>query len=50
MRAENEMIVDASHASLYHWLEAGAGTHHHRGEWLIPRVFTVPGEYNGGNG
>lgn len=39
-RAENEMMVYASYASLYHWLQVGTAVHHQRGEWLIARVFT----------
>ncbi|MFH1186425.1 MAG: hypothetical protein V1755_15555 [Chloroflexota bacterium] len=43
-RPENEMMVYAAHASPYHWLEAGTGTRHQRGEWLIarPRPFQYP--------
>ena len=42
-RAENELMVYAAHASLYHWLQVGTGVHHQRGEWLIAHVFTVLG-------
>jgi len=42
-RTDNEMMVHASHASLYRWLQVGTGLHHQRGEWLIACVFTVIG-------
>ena len=41
--AENELMVCAAHASLYHWLQVGTSVHHQRGEWLIAHVFTVLG-------
>jgi tetratricopeptide (TPR) repeat protein len=40
---ENERMLYTAHASCYHWLHAGAGVNHHRGEWLIARVHTVLG-------
>ena len=40
-RDEDERMVHAAHASLYHWLYAGTGVHHQRGEWLIARAYTV---------
>jgi hypothetical protein len=41
--AEDEEMVHAAHASLFHWLHAGKGVHHQRGEWLLARVYTVLG-------
>ncbi len=43
-RDEDERMVHAAHASLYHWLHAGTGVHRQRGEWLIARVYTVLGD------
>jgi tetratricopeptide (TPR) repeat protein len=40
---EDERMVYAAHASCYHWLKAGTGVNHQRGEWLIARVYTVLG-------
>lgn len=42
-RADNEMMVYAAHASLYHWLQVGTRVHHQRGEWMLAHVFTVLG-------
>jgi hypothetical protein len=41
---EDERMVHAAHASLYHWLHAGTGVNRQRGEWLIARVYTVLGD------
>ncbi len=40
---EDEEMVHAAHASLYHWFHAGKEVHHQRGEWLLARVYTVLG-------
>jgi tetratricopeptide (TPR) repeat protein len=42
--AEEEEMECAAFASLYHWLQAGTGVHHQRGEWLIAHVYTILGE------
>lgn len=39
-------MLHASHASLYHWLQVGTGSHHQRGEWMIAHVLTVLGNGN----
>lgn len=36
-------MLHAAHASLLHWLGAGAGAHHQRGLWLIARVYAELG-------
>ena len=41
--ADDEMMVYCAHASCRHWLEAGSGLNHQRGEWMIARVYTVLG-------
>lgn len=41
--SEDEVMIYAAHASCYHWLHAGTGVNHQRGEWLIARVYTVLG-------
>jgi len=41
--ADNELMIHSAHASCRHWLEAGTGAHHQRGEWLISRVYAVLG-------
>jgi hypothetical protein len=40
-KEDDERMVYAAHASCCHWLEAGSGVHHQRGEWLIARVYAV---------
>lgn len=40
---EDERMLHAAHASLYHWLHAGTKLHHQRGEWLCARVYTTLG-------
>lgn len=42
--AENEELLYAAHASLYHWLQVGTGVNHQRGEWLISHVYAVLGD------
>jgi len=41
---EDEEMVLAAYACLYHWLDAGTEVNRQRGEWLIARVHTVLGE------
>ncbi|MDQ1519570.1 MAG: hypothetical protein QOI55_643 [Actinomycetota bacterium] len=40
--AKREM-VDAAHASLWHWRYAGTVVHEQRGEWLVSHVYAVLG-------
>lgn len=40
-QAEDEALLHAAHASLYHWLQVGTTLHHQRGLWLIARVHVV---------
>ncbi len=40
-KEETERMVYAVHTSCYHWLHAGTGVNHQRGEWFIARVYTV---------
>lgn len=42
-REEDELMLYAAYASCYHWLLAGTGVNHQRGEWLISRVCCVLG-------
>jgi len=42
--AENEEMIHAAHASLYHWLQVGGPVNQQRGEWLLSRVYTVLGD------
>ena len=37
-KAESERMLYAAYASCYHWLKAGTGVNHQRGEWLISHV------------
>ncbi|HXH20235.1 MAG TPA: hypothetical protein VNJ07_14255 [Chitinophagales bacterium] len=41
---DNELLVHLAHASLYHWLQAGAPVNEQRGEWMLARVYTVLGD------
>jgi hypothetical protein len=38
---EDAEMVDAAHASLFHWRYAGTGIHQQRGEWLISHVYAA---------
>jgi hypothetical protein len=40
---EDELMVYSAQASCRHWLEAGTGVNHQRGEWMISRVYSVLG-------
>ncbi len=40
---EAEEMLHAAHASLFHWLQAGTGVNHQRGEWMISRVHAMLG-------
>jgi hypothetical protein len=40
---EDAEMLDAAHASLYHWRYAGTGVHQQRGEWLISHVYAILG-------
>jgi hypothetical protein len=42
-REDDERMVLSAFASLRHWMEAGAGVHRQRGEWMIARVYSVLG-------
>jgi len=42
-KQEDELMIHTAHASCCHWLTAGTGVHHQRGEWLIARVYSVLG-------
>ena len=40
---EDSEMVHVSHASLWHWMQAGTPANIQRGEWLIGRVYVVLG-------
>jgi hypothetical protein len=42
--ADNREMVDAAHASLWHWRYAGTLVHEQRGEWLVSHVYAVLGQ------
>jgi tetratricopeptide (TPR) repeat protein len=42
-KEEDELMLYSAQASCRHWLEAGTGVNHQRGEWLIARVYSVLG-------
>jgi hypothetical protein len=42
-KEEDERMLYSAFASCRHWLEAGTGVHHQRGEWMIARVYSVLG-------
>jgi tetratricopeptide (TPR) repeat protein len=42
-KQEDELMIHTAHASCCHWLTAGTGVHHQRGEWLIALVYSVLG-------
>jgi hypothetical protein len=41
--AENREVVDAAHASLWHWRFAGTLVNEQRGEWLVSHVYALLG-------
>ena len=41
---EDAEMLDAAHASLFHWRYAGTGVHLQRGEWLISHVYSLLAE------
>jgi hypothetical protein len=42
-KEDDERMLYSAFASCRHWLEAGTGVHHQRGEWMIARVYSVLG-------
>lgn len=40
-RAENDLMLHAAHASLYHWSLIGQPINRVRGEWQISRVYSI---------
>lgn len=38
---ENEIMINAAHASLYHWRSIGEVINLQRGEWMVAHVYTV---------
>lgn len=38
---EDAEMLDAAHASLYHWRAVGTALNHQRGEWLISHVYAL---------
>ena len=40
---DNELMLNAAHASLYHWLQVGDSVNEVRGEWQLARVYSVLG-------
>ncbi len=38
---EEETMIQAAHASYFHWLKAGNRVHHQRGQWLLSRVYAT---------
>ena len=40
---EDQAMVNAAHASLYHWSKVGTAVNLQRGEWMLARVYTVLG-------
>jgi hypothetical protein len=41
--AATRELIDAAHASLWHWRYAGTLVHEQRGEWLVSHVYAVLG-------
>ncbi len=40
-REECELMINAAHASLYHWMQAGTAVNFARGEWQVSRVYSL---------
>jgi hypothetical protein len=41
---QDRELVDAAHASLWHWRHAGTLVNEQRGEWLVAHVYAVIGD------
>jgi hypothetical protein len=44
--SEDDEMLHAAHACIYHWQFVGTAVHQQRGEWLISRVHVVLGHGN----
>src|SRR6266550_8265917 len=42
---EDELMVNAAHASLYHWVQVGEPVNEARGEWQVSHVYAVLHRY-----
>lgn len=40
---ETESMINAAHASLYHWMQVGEPVNFARGEWQVSRVYSLAG-------
>jgi len=38
---EDELMINAAHASLYHWRKIGEPLNFQRGEWMVAHVYTI---------
>lgn len=38
---DDEMMINTSHASLYHWKKIGKPINFQRGEWMVAHVYTI---------
>ncbi len=41
---ETELMINAAHASLYHWMQVGDPVNFARGEWQVSRVYCLAGQ------
>jgi hypothetical protein len=41
---EADLMIEAAHASMYHWRAVGTAIHLQRGKWLLAHVFTILGD------
>jgi len=44
---EDQEMLLAAHASLYHWRQVGTAVHHQRGSWMLSRVYQALGKPDG---
>jgi len=40
---DTELMINAAHASLYHWMQVGELVNFARGEWQVSRVYSLAG-------
>jgi len=40
---DTELMINAAHASLYHWMQVGEPVNFARGEWQVSRVYCLAG-------
>ena len=40
-QTDDDLMINAAQASLYHWRQVGTPLHFQRGEWMVAHVYTI---------